>query len=350
MVRGVSGGERKRVSIAEMMATRARVQAWDNSTRGLDASTALDLVKGLRVMTDVLGQTTFVSLYQAGESIYELFDKVMVIDEGHQVYYGPTSEARAHFERLGYKAMPRQTTADYLTGCTDPNQRQFAPGRSVVDVPSTAEALERAYLDSSVHYEVEQALAKYKAHQEVEKADQEAFRAAVLADKKKGVSKKSPHTLGLTGQIWALTVRQFQTRLQNKFELITSYFTSMALAFVIGGAYFNLSTSAGDGFTRGSLIFTSTLVTLLDAFGEIPLMVMGRPILWKQVSISPGLMHTILILCRQATVCITQQPYRWRTRCPTSPSLSVASSYSTSSSTSWSTSLVTLEASGRLWC
>ena len=62
-VRGVSGGERKRVSIAEMMATRARVQCWDNSTRGLDASTALDFVKSLRIMTDVLGQTTFVSLY-----------------------------------------------------------------------------------------------------------------------------------------------------------------------------------------------------------------------------------------------------------------------------------------------
>src|SRR4051812_35841041 len=61
-VRGVSGGERKRVSIAEVMATRARVQCWDNSTRGLDASTALDYVKSLRVMTDVLGQTTFVTL------------------------------------------------------------------------------------------------------------------------------------------------------------------------------------------------------------------------------------------------------------------------------------------------
>lgn len=61
-VRGVSGGERKRVSIAEMMATRARVQCWDNSTRGLDASTALDYVKSLRILTDVLGQTTFVTL------------------------------------------------------------------------------------------------------------------------------------------------------------------------------------------------------------------------------------------------------------------------------------------------
>lgn len=117
-VRGVSGGERKRVSIAEMMATGARVQCWDNSTRGLDASTALDFVKCLRIMTDVLGQTTFVTLYQASESIYRLFDKVLIIDQGRQVFYGPPSEARAYFEGLGYKPLPRQSTADYLTGCS----------------------------------------------------------------------------------------------------------------------------------------------------------------------------------------------------------------------------------------
>ena len=62
-VRGVSGGERKRVSIAEMMSTGAPVQCWDNPTRGLDASTALDCVRSLRVIADVLRQTTFVTLY-----------------------------------------------------------------------------------------------------------------------------------------------------------------------------------------------------------------------------------------------------------------------------------------------
>ncbi len=52
-VRGVSGGERKRVSIAEMFCARATVCAWDNSTRGLDASTALDYAKSLRILTDI---------------------------------------------------------------------------------------------------------------------------------------------------------------------------------------------------------------------------------------------------------------------------------------------------------
>ena len=76
---------RKRVSIAEMMITSATVCSWDNSTRGLDASTALDYAKSLRIMTNIYKTTTFVSLYQASENIYNQFDKVMVIDSGRQV-------------------------------------------------------------------------------------------------------------------------------------------------------------------------------------------------------------------------------------------------------------------------
>jgi ATP-binding cassette subfamily G (WHITE) protein 2 (SNQ2) len=94
-MRGVSGGERKRVSIAEMMVVGATVCAWDNTTRGLDASTALDYAKSLRVLTNIYKTTTFVSLYQASENIYQQFDKVMVIDDGHQVFFGYTKEARA---------------------------------------------------------------------------------------------------------------------------------------------------------------------------------------------------------------------------------------------------------------
>lgn len=70
-MRGVSGGERKRVSIAESMVIGASVCAWDNSTRGLDAATALDYSKSIRVLTNIYQTTTFVSLYQASESIYQ---------------------------------------------------------------------------------------------------------------------------------------------------------------------------------------------------------------------------------------------------------------------------------------
>jgi hypothetical protein len=58
---------------------------------------------------------------------------------------------------------------------------------------------------------------------ETEKTDQEVFRAAIVDDKKKGVSKKSPYTLGLKDQVVALTRRQFQKRLQDKFQIYTSF-------------------------------------------------------------------------------------------------------------------------------
>ena len=68
---------------------------------------------------------------------------------------------------------------------------------------------------------------------ETEKSDQEAFRAAVAADKKRGVSKKAPYTLGFYGQVKALTKRQFQLRLQDKFQLYTSVFISWVQALVM---------------------------------------------------------------------------------------------------------------------
>ncbi|TFY82436.1 hypothetical protein EWM64_g1573 [Hericium alpestre] len=285
-VRGVSGGERKRVSIAEMMATRARVQCWDNSTRGLDASTALDYVKSLRVMTDVLGQTTFVTLYQAGEGIYELFDKVLILDQGRQVYYGAPSEARKYFEGLGYRPLPRQSTPDYLTGCTDKNERQFADGRSANDVPCSPEALEQTFLNSPIAQNMHDSLEKYKLLMETERADQEAFRQAVLDDKKRGVSKKSPYTLGYTGQVWALAKRQFQMRLQDRFQLITSFGLEIILAIVIGAAYLDQPLTAGGAFTRGSVIFVAMLFSCLDAFGELATQVSSRDILRKQTNYS----------------------------------------------------------------
>ncbi|KAG8930788.1 hypothetical protein FRC02_003660 [Tulasnella sp. 418] len=284
-VRGVSGGERKRVSIIEMMATRAHIVAYDNSTRGLDASTALDFVKGLRVTTDILKQTTFVSLYQAGEGIYKLFDKVLVIDQGRTVYFGSAQEARQYFVSLGFKDMPRQTTADFLTGCTDPNERQIAPGVDPTSVPSTPEALEAAYMASPYYKQMVQERDQYKQVMESEKNhDQHEFRAAVLEAKKKGASKKSPYTLGFWGQVRALAIRQFRLQIQDSFTLWTSFWISTISAIVIGATYRNLPPTTSGGFTRGSVLFVSMLVNCLDAFSEMPTQMVGRPIFLKQTS------------------------------------------------------------------
>ena len=196
--------------------------------------------------------------YQAGEGIYELFDKVMVLDQGRTVYFGPPDQARAYFEQLGYRSLPRQSTADYLTGCTDPNERQFAPGRSEVDVPSTPGALEAAFHSSDHFRDLIDQLGKYKIRMETEKTDQEAFRAAVIEDKKKGVSRKSPYTLGLKDQVVALTRRQFQRRLQDKFQIYTSYGFMLVSGFSFSEAFCSVWTSTFRCFHSLLVVATTT--------------------------------------------------------------------------------------------
>jgi ABC-type multidrug transport system ATPase subunit len=115
-IRGVSGGERKRIGILEVMAAQGSICLWDNSTRGLDANTALLYVQSLRKLTDLFGLTTIVTLYQAGNGIYELFDKILVLEKGEQIYYGPKESARPFFEDLGFICVDGANVADFLTG------------------------------------------------------------------------------------------------------------------------------------------------------------------------------------------------------------------------------------------
>ena len=78
------------------------------------SSTALEFVRAIRTVADVTSMSTIVSIYQAGEPLYELFNKVCVIYEGKMAYFGPAKRARQYFIDMGYEPAHRQTTADFL--------------------------------------------------------------------------------------------------------------------------------------------------------------------------------------------------------------------------------------------
>lgn len=280
-VRGVSGGERKRVSIAEMMVTSGTVLAWDNSTRGLDASTALDYAKSLRVMTNIYKTSTFVSLYQASENIYKQFDKVLVIDAGRQVYFGPANEARTYFEGLGFKEKPRQTTPDFLTGCTDEFEREYAEGRSASDSPHSPETLAESFTKSKFTTLLNEQMTEYRKTVAEDKQRHEDFEVAVRDSKRKGARAKSVYSIPYYLQIWALMQRQFLIKWQDKFSLVVSWITSIVVAIVLGTVWLDLPTTSAGAFTRGGLLFISLLFNAFQAFSELASTMIGRPIVNK---------------------------------------------------------------------
>ncbi|CAN9412508.1 unnamed protein product [Alternaria alternata] len=275
-VRGVSGGERKRVSIAETLATKSSVNCWDNSTRGLDASTALDYAKSLRIMTDISNRTTLVTLYQAGEQIYEVMDKVMVIDAGRCIYQGPANEAKQYFEDLGFKCPERQTTADFLTAVTDPTERQFRPGFED-KAPKTSEELERAFRESDAYKKVLREISEYEAELEASGyVDAKEFEGAVRESKSKTVRKKSPYTVSFIRQVIACTQREFWLTWGDQTTLYTKFFIIISNGLIVGSLFYGQSLDTSGAFSRGGSGFFSILFLGWLQLSELMKAVSGR--------------------------------------------------------------------------
>lgn len=282
-VRGVSGGERKRVSIAETLATKSTVLCWDNSTRGLDASTALDYAKSLRIMTDVSNKATLTTLYQAGEGIYEQMDKVLVIDAGRCIFQGPASEARQYFTDLGFDAPSRQTTADFLTACTDPTERRFRSGCED-STPKTAEELETAFRKSSHYQRVLDDVSAYeKQLEESNYADAREFEETVKEGKShRTVSQKSPYTVSFPRQVLACAQRELWLLWGDKTTLYTKAFIIVSNGLIVGSLFYGQPLNTEGAFSRGGSVFFGILFLGWLQLTELMKAVSGRAVVARQ--------------------------------------------------------------------
>jgi ABC-type multidrug transport system ATPase subunit/ABC-type multidrug transport system permease subunit len=278
-IRGVSGGERKRVSILECMTTRASVFCWDNSTRGLDASTALEWIKAIRVMTEILGLTTIVTLYQAGNGIYEHFDKVLVLDEGKQIFYGPQEAAVPFMEGLGFMRDGGSNRGDFLTGVTVPHERVIAPGYEET-FPRTADAVRDAYNNSALYPEMLQEARDYPTTQEA--SDNTAiFKEMVAREKHRGVSERSPVTADFLTQVKTAIVRQYQILWGDKSTMFVKQGATVVQALIGGSLFYNAPDNSAGLFLKGGALFFSILYPALIALSEVTDSFTGRPILAK---------------------------------------------------------------------
>jgi ABC-type multidrug transport system ATPase subunit len=280
-VRGVSGGERKRVSIAETLASKSTVACWDNSTRGLDASTALDYAKSLRIMTDISRRTTFVTLYQAGEGIYELMDKVLVIDEGRMLYQGPANEAKQYFVNLGFHCPPQSTTADFLTSLCDANARQFQPGKEA-STPKTAEELETIFRSSDAYKRLLDDVSLYERQlTDSQLEDTRRFQQTVGASKSRTVSKKSSYTVSFPKQVAACVKREVWLLLGDKTSLYTKFFIAIANALIVSSLFYGESLNTSGAFARGGVLFFSVLFLGWLQMTELMPAVSGRTMIQR---------------------------------------------------------------------
>ncbi|XP_040380034.1 ABC transporter G family member 37-like isoform X2 [Oryza brachyantha] len=124
MARGISGGQKKRVTIGELLISPARALFMDEISTGLDSSTAFQIMNFLRQMVHILGETALISLLQPSQEIYDLFDDIILLSEGHVVYQGPKEKVVDLFESLGFICPHRKAIADFLLEVTSRKDQQ----------------------------------------------------------------------------------------------------------------------------------------------------------------------------------------------------------------------------------
>ncbi|KAJ8548685.1 hypothetical protein ON010_g10986 [Phytophthora cinnamomi] len=131
MLRGVSGGERKRVTTGEMLVGRKRLQLLDEISTGLDSAATYDICKSLKSAARNFNATVVISLLQPSPEVFELFDDVLLMNDGSIMFHGKREDAVPYFEQMGFHCPPRKDVADFLLDLGTNKQGVYVVGENV---------------------------------------------------------------------------------------------------------------------------------------------------------------------------------------------------------------------------
>lgn len=279
-VRGVSGGERKRVTIAEASLSGAPLQCWDNSTRGLDSANAVEFCKTLRLQTEMSDTAALVSIYQAPQAAYDIFDKALVLYEGRQIYFGAAKTAKQYFIDLGFECPARQTVPDFLTSMTSPQERVIRKGFED-RAPRTPDEFAAAWKASLANAQLQREIEEYKNDFPINGPEAEEFRANRRAAQAKSQRKKSPYTLSYLQQTNLCVWRGFKRLITDPTITLTQLFGNVIMALIVGSIFYNLDQTTASFYQRGALLFVGCLMSAFASALEILTLYAQRPIVEK---------------------------------------------------------------------
>uniref|UniRef100_A0A6N2LL61 ABC transporter domain-containing protein n=1 Tax=Salix viminalis TaxID=40686 RepID=A0A6N2LL61_SALVM len=114
MRRGISGGQKKRLTTGEMIVGPTRALFMDEISNGLDSSTTFQIVSCLKHLSHIMDATVMISLLQPAPETFDLFDDIILMTEGKIVYHGPRSSICQFFEDCGFRCPERKGVADFL--------------------------------------------------------------------------------------------------------------------------------------------------------------------------------------------------------------------------------------------
>ncbi|KAM1089332.1 hypothetical protein ACFX19_017321 [Malus domestica] len=270
MVRGISGGQKKRLTTGEMLVGPARALFMDEISTGLDSSTTFQIVKSLRESIHILSGTAVISLLQPAPETYDLFDDIILLSDGQIVYQGPRENVLEFFEHMGFKCPERKGVADFLQEVTSKkDQEQYWADKeepySFISSKEFAEAFQSFHIGRKLGDELATPFEKSMGH------------PAALTTQKYGVSKKE--------LLKACIDREFLLMKRNSFVYIFKMTQLTLMAFISMTLFcrtdLHKNTVDDGGIFMGAMFF-AVVIIMFNGFSELAMTIMKLPVFFKQ--------------------------------------------------------------------
>eukprot|EP00667_Euglena_gracilis_P001821 EG_transcript_1821 len=280
-LRGVSGGQRKRLTTAEMVVARTPVLLADEISTGLDSATTFDICTAFKTVARTMHTTIAVSLLQPTPETFETFDDVLVMAEGQVVYLGARTEVLPYFAGLGFGCPKDTDTAEFLQEVTLPKgtekYRMPAPavprGGSQPTNIHTAADFGLAWRNSALFHqrqaEDQKMYAECKAELDALPPEGHFHRKAT-----------SEYSVTAWESMRLCLDRQVRLTLRNT-AMTTGRFAQMIfIALIMGSLFFRLNVTAYS--SKLSVIFFSMMNIALGGFSLIPSIVEEMRVIHRQ--------------------------------------------------------------------
>ncbi|KAK2852334.1 hypothetical protein Q7C36_007535 [Tachysurus vachellii] len=254
LIRGISGGERKRTSIGMEMIIDPSVLFLDEPTTGLDASTANSVLLLLKRMANN-GRTIIMSIHQPRYSIYQLFDNLTLLVNGKQVYHGLTHNALDYFANIGYECEAHNNPADFFLDVI--NGDSVAATMAKLQSAEDIEFEESGGTRQSIEERLVEEYRKSKDAQETKGELERIMRGKEYSTKPK--SRTITYNCGFFHQLNWVAKRTFRNLMLNPQTSIAQLAVTIFLALIVGAIFFGAKNDPSGIQNRfGALFFIIT--------------------------------------------------------------------------------------------
>ncbi|KAM1965448.1 hypothetical protein ACFX15_045785 [Malus domestica] len=269
MQRGISGGQKKRVTTGEMIVGPTKTLFMDEISMGLDSSTTYQIVKCLQQIVHITEATILMSLLQPGPETFDLFDDIILLSKGHIVYEGPRELILEFFDSCGFRCPERKGTAEFLQEVTSrKDQEQYWADRGkpyqYISVTEFANQFKRFHVGMSIHNELSIPYNKSRGH-----------RAALVFTR---------YSIPKLELLKACFAKEWLLIKRNSFVYIFKMVQISIVAVVATTVFLRTqmhTQNENDGALFISAIIFSLVTNLFNGFSELSLTIARLPVFYK---------------------------------------------------------------------